>query len=151
VLSTTQVFINWDKHSEVNAWLQENPKYIPKSWASHEDMVPADAHVGGRTLGCGAGRGAWWGSTSQTPTTAHLQFDINVNARQIGIEVFPCYSNNAGSAGLMDRVGYPARRWGGSFVTRLPGKFNDSVPSTRVSYSSVPQLCLLGNGRGIKG
>ncbi len=70
VLSTTQVSMNWDKHREVNAWLQENPKYIPKSWASHEDLVPAEAHGGGRTLGGGAGRGTWWGSTWWTPTTA---------------------------------------------------------------------------------
>jgi hypothetical protein len=70
VLSTTQVFINWDKRREVNAWLQENPKYIPKSWASHEDMVPAEAYGGGRTLVGGAGRGTWWGSTRWTPTTA---------------------------------------------------------------------------------
>lgn len=43
VLSTTQVFTNWDKRREVNAWLEEHPDYIPKGWASHDDMVPAEA------------------------------------------------------------------------------------------------------------
>ena len=84
VLSTTQVFINWDKRREVNAWLQENPQYIPKGWASHEDMVPAEAHGGGRTLGGGAGRG---NQADSHHRHVHLQLDLNVHlsARQIGI------------------------------------------------------------------
>ena len=84
VLSTTQVFINWDKRREVNAWLQENPQYIPKGWASHEDMVPAEAHGGGRTLGGGAGRG---NQADPHHRHVHLQLDLNVHlsARQIGI------------------------------------------------------------------
>ena len=82
VLSTTQVFINWDKRREVNAWLQENPQYIPKGWASHEDMVPAEAHGAVRTLGGGAGR-----RNQMDPhhRHVHLQLDLNVSARQIGI------------------------------------------------------------------
>jgi hypothetical protein len=56
VISTTQVFTNWDKRREVNAWLEENPDYIPKGWASHDDMVPAEAPGEAQRLGGEQGR-----------------------------------------------------------------------------------------------
>jgi hypothetical protein len=39
----------------------------------------------------------------------------------------------------VDAPGYPARKGGVIFVTRLPGKFDDSVPSTRGLYYSPSQ------------
>jgi hypothetical protein len=44
VLATTQVFPNWDKRREVNAWLQAHPDYVPIGWASRDDIPPAATH-----------------------------------------------------------------------------------------------------------
>ena len=34
VLTTKQVYTNWDKRREVHAWLQDHPNYVPKGWVS---------------------------------------------------------------------------------------------------------------------
>ncbi len=47
----------------------------------------------------------------------------------------------------MDGAGYPMRKWGVFFVTKLLDKFDDSDPSTRFLYSRPSQLCLLEIGR----
>ena len=50
VLTSTQVFVNWDKRREVAAWLQDNSGYVPSGWAGRSDIPPADSQAHARAV-----------------------------------------------------------------------------------------------------
>ena len=69
VLTSTQVFVNWDKRREVAAWLQDNPGYVPSGWAGRSDIPPADARAA---------------HPAQAPGHRHMHVEFNMNLQLTG-------------------------------------------------------------------
>ena len=80
VLTSTQVFANWDKRREVAAWLQDHPDFVPTGWASRTDIPPVGARAADSTGDAGLRR------------HMHVEFNLNLNLgitlRTLGIVAF---------------------------------------------------------------
>ena len=73
VLTSTQVFVNWDKRREVAAWLQDNPGYVPSGWAGRSDIPPADPQAHARAA-----------HPAQAPGHRHIHVEFNMNLQLTG-------------------------------------------------------------------